>query len=255
MITISGKASKQEQILKNLFENKIPTNINSVDIDIYKNGNLKKSLLNCYKINFVGSSTKGNKKADLIIYNSNADFPISLKNKKFVAWQSADSLAGDDIDNIIISILSGGEIKTSGTRAIFEEKNYNFKIKYDDKSKIFRILNRSDSESQLIVKINNESKEKVVFGSDILGNGAVIQINEEDKNIMEYSNNKLVLNVIEYIDEKSQLKDLNIVYKVSNIKGSRGSNRFPGIRVQAVPGSELQKNPIVGKYKNRDIII
>ena len=255
MVSILGKASKQEQILKNLFENKIPINIDSVDIDIYKNGILKKSLLNCYKIDFVGSSTKGNKKADLIIYNSNSNFPISLKNKKFGAWQSADSLAGDDIDKIIISILSGGETNISGTRAIFEEKNYNFKIKYDDRSKLFRILNRSNLESQLVVKINNESKEKVVFGSDILGNGAVIQIDQDDKNIMEYSNNKLVLNVIEYIDNKSQLNDLNIVYKVVNYGKSRGSKRFPGIRVQAVPGNELAKNPIFGKYKNKDIIV
>ena len=253
MVSILGKASKQEQILKTLLENKIPQNLDSVDIDIYKDGNLKKSLLNCNKIDFVGGQTKGNKKADLIVSNPNENFLISLKNTPFGAWQSADSLAGDDIDNIIIGILTRGKNTLRGS--IFEEKDYNFKIKYDDRDKIFRILNRSNSTSQLIVKINNKSKEKVVFGSDILGNGAVIQIDQKNENLIEYSNNKLVLNVKEYIDGKDQLNDLDIVYKVTNIKGSRGKSRFPGIRVQAVPRSETAKNPIIAKFKGIDIII
>ena len=129
----------------------------------------------------------------------------------------------------------------------------NFRLRYDGGNKIFRILDSEERERHLVVDINRQSKKEVVFGSDILNNGAVIQINQNDNNLAYYSNGKLILNVTSYIDQVSQIDDLKIVYKISNIKGSRSSKRFPGVRIQVVPYSEIGRNYIVGKYKNSKI--
>jgi hypothetical protein len=252
MVSIIGKTNSQEEIFKNLLINNIPQELNQVDIQIYKDEKLRKELIGCSVLDFVGGQTTGNRKADIKIKHSIGSFLLSLKNTPFGAWQSVDSLTGDEIDRIIIEIISAGKRTYQST---FLQEDFNFGIRYDSGNKIYRIVDKTNNDKQLIVDLNKNSKEKVVFGSDILNNGAVIQINQKDNNIVYYSNNKLIINVMEYIDSKSQLDDLKIVYRISNIKGSRSSKRYPGIRIQAVPYSEIAKDFIKGKYKGADIII
>lgn len=250
MFLIEGTAAKQEQILKNALINNIPKNINSCDILIYEGRILKKQLINCTKISFVGSNTAGNKKADINIHHSLGNFLISLKNTPFKSWQSADSLAGDDVDLIVDEVMRAGQAKNS----VLVHKDYNFGLQYN--KPFFRIVDKTTgSKKTLIVDLNQKSKEKVVFGSDILNNGAIIQINQRNSNLVTFLNNNIIINIEKYIDNTSQLNSLDIVYKITNISGSRSSKRYPGIRVEAVAGTEKGTNYIIGKYKNINIVI
>lgn len=250
MVLIEGVASKQEKILKDALNNNIPRSANNVNILIYEGQTLKKQLNNCSKISFVGRNTRGNKKADINIHHSSGNFLISLKNTPFKSWQSADTLAGDDVDSIIDEIVRAGQTKNS----MLIYKDYNFGIKYD--RPFFRIVDKkTGSKKTLIVDLNKKSKENVVFGSDILNNGAVVQINQRDSNLVTFSNNNIIINCIKYIDNITQLTSLDIIYKITNITGIRGSHRYPGIRVEAVASTEKGSNYIIGKYKNINIVI
>lgn len=242
MVAILGTASKQEQLFKDMLVNNIPPNISQIDIQIYKNGNLKKHLYDCSVIDFVGRYTKGNKKTDVKISHRTGNFLISLKNKKFRAWQSVDSLSGHDVDEIMLDLFA------ERTRSF----SYNFKFNYSNKE--YEITDLNGKRVSLIVGINKNSKQEIVFGSDILGNGAVIKIDEEDSNTISNTNGILIINVLEYIDDKGQLDNLDIVYKINNIEGARGTH-FPGVRVEAVPGENKGRNYIYAKYKNANIIL
>lgn len=249
MSVVTGSANKQEKILKENLINNIPSNVNSFDILIYENNILKKHLIGCSKIDFVGRNTSGNKKADIKITHSTGNFLISLKNTPFKSWQSADTLAGNDIDNIVDEIIRAGKNKSN----MLIHTDYNFGLKYE--KPLFRMVDMRGDKKTLIVDLNQKSKEKVVFGSDILNKGAVIQINQNRSDLVSYSNNQLIINIEKYIDSKSQLDSLKIVYKVTNISSSRSSVRYPGIRVEAVADSEKGTNCIVGKYKNVNIVV
>lgn len=250
MFLVEGSATKQEQILKNALITNIPKNITSCDILIYEGKVLKKQLVNCTKISFVGKDTAGNKKADINIHYSLGNFLISLKNTPFKSWQSADSLAGDDVDSIVDEIMRAGQAKNSA----LVHKDYNFGLQYN--KPLFRIVDKTTgSKKTLIVDLNKKSKEKVVFGSDILNNGAVVQIDQNKSNLVTFLNNSIIINVEKYVDNTTQLNSLDIVYKITNISGIRSSKRYPGIRVEAVAGTEKGTNYIVGKYKNINIVI
>jgi hypothetical protein len=249
MTIISGSASLQEQILKDNLYNNIPSNLNSVDILIYQGKSLKQHLIGCTKINFVGKETSGNRKADIKITHSSGSFLISLKNTPFKSWQSADSLAGDDVDNIIDEIFRAGTSKNN----ILVHTDYNFGLKYV--KPLFKIVDKTGSKKTLIVDLNKNSKKKVVFGSDILDNGAIIQINQRRSDLVSYVNGQVIINVEKYIDKEKELDSLKIIYKITNISTSRSSTRYPGIRVEAVPDSEKGANYIIGKYKNVNIVI
>jgi hypothetical protein len=250
MFPVEGSASIQEQILKNALIDNIPKNITSIDILIYEGKTLKKQLFGCTKISFVGKDTTGNKKADINIQHSSGNFLISLKNTPFKSWQSADSLAGNDVDLIVDEVIRAGQAKN----AVLVHKDYNFGLQYN--KPFFRIVNKtSGTKKTLIVDLNKKSKEKVVFGNDILNNGAVIQIDQRNSNFVTFLNNSIIIECTKYIDNVRQLNSLDIVYKITNISGVRGSHRYPGIRVEAVPASEKGTNYIIGKYKNINIVI
>lgn len=242
MVAILGTPSRQEQLFKTMLVNNIPPNVSQIDIQIYENGILKKHLYHCSVIDFVGRSTKGNKKADIKISHSTGNFLISLKNKKFRAWQSADSLSGNDVDEIMLDLFLKRD----------QAFHYNFKFNYINKK--YEISDLNGKRVSLIVGVNKNSKEEIVFGSDILGNGAVMKIDQEDPNTVSNTNGILIINVLEYIDDKRQLDNLNIVYKINNIEGARGTH-FPGVRVEAVPAENIGMNSIYAKYKNANIII
>ena len=100
-----------------------------------------------------GYDTKGKKKADLILVG-NSEYPISLKKLNAEYWESADSYIGELARKIIDSKLKRGLVELQPVPGVQGAVKLS---------------------KEIIFKANSNQTKEVVFGSDILGKGAVIQ--------------------------------------------------------------------------------
>lgn len=178
-------------------------------------------VMNC---KLTGTTTKGRRKADLIL-QGNLEYPISLKKDNAEVWESADNYMGYRTREILDKLTEKGMI---------ELKHINGDVHY--------------LKPNIAFLPTEKEKNDVVFGSDILPNGAVIVKSFDSESIVSIDDNGwLEIPVTKVI---TSLKDLDehddVVFLVRN-DSSRNPKRlgYKGLRVLAVYSSRLNKNILI----------
>jgi hypothetical protein len=150
----------------------------------------------------VGGDTKDRKKSDVNIIDADGNkFPLSLKKDKAEMWESADSYWGKDMETIVRREQKAGTVKV------------------EPHPKVRSVFTLTPN---LAVKANSKELINVVFGTDILPNGCVLE---------KTFSGKYKVDAGEYE-----------VYFLMRNDSSRKGSKIPGLRVLAVKKSRINKN-------------
>jgi|Laugresbdmm110dd_1035094.scaffolds.fasta_scaffold22883_3 hypothetical protein len=174
---------------------------------------------------YVGSKTSDGKKSDVNLIRLNAPtFKISLKKSNAQIWESARSSYGFKASSIMDSLEKSGDIKLirTGTQVKF-----------------------GPGITGVAIPTSDSEKTDFIFGSDILGNGAVVKQTFLGDNHFIWNEEKLILtvNCLKLYDSLSQIKYSNedpfILIRTGSDRSLDGSEYYKGLRVQAVYKSRL----------------
>jgi hypothetical protein len=191
---------------------------------LFKDGRYKYLVKEAKIANRVGEDTAGRKKSDLNITDSSGkSFPISLKKDNAEYWESADSFWRDNAryfldkavkdGKVTVQNLSGGVVKIS---------------------------------PNIGVEATVEESKDVIFGSDILGKGAVITrtfVGDDFKFVGE--TNTLEISVSSVITKLSEVPSTKEVYFLIRNDSTRKSiPGYPGTRALAAYKSRITGNVI-----------
>lgn len=190
-------------------------------------------LNNVSEVDFIGGADKKDIKTDIKITHDNGVFNISLKKPNFKAWESADSLIGDVVSEKILEYL----LEQVDNPVI----NRSFKpISYIEGGKVrYKIIRQyGNSKVAVAFKCGIADATRVIFGTDILGQGAVISNNfNSGSNI---NGQTLEINVSGIYQSLSEVPiSIFPYFQVNSVRESRSAYRFPGLRVEAKPFNSL----------------
>lgn len=178
-------------------------------------------VVNCI---LTGLDTKNRSKSDIVL-KGNIDYPISLKKDNAEVWESADNYIGEKARKILDKLINNGivELKLTDNGVYYLKPNVAFLP-------------------------DEKEKNDVVFGSDILPNGAVIvksfdadiEIRVNDDGWLEIPVTKVITNLNDLDDHD------DVVFLIRN-NSSRNSKKlgYKGLRVLAVYKSRLNKNILI----------
>lgn len=193
------------------------------------------------EIQFVGGETgrgSGAKpKTDIRILHSNGTYNISLKKRTFGAWESADSLAGDRVSEKILEYLLDNLNGTVPGSREFDVVSY-----VDSGRPKYKIVRKgTDTTVKLAYRCSSTDASTVIFGNDILGKGSVISAGFPGSCILR--DNIVTISCESIIQSMADVP--SNVYPYFTVKSSfyrkaRNTYRFPGLRIQAMPRSEIQ---------------
>lgn len=168
-----------------------------------------------------GSDTKNRKKSDLNLITTTGIFPISIKKDNAMYWESADSYWGDKAADYIESLLSSEQIGMV------------------DRGGYYSVV------PNFAVKATEEERKDVVFGSDILGKGAVIKRTFSSRDFdFDPITATLTVNVSEIITKSSDLdgSPMDVWFFVRNDRTRSSVPGYKGIRVLATYEKRLNPN-------------
>ena len=178
-------------------------------------------VMNC---KLTGTSTKGRRKADLVL-QGNIEYPISLKKDNAEVWESADSYMGRRAREILDKLTENNmiEIKLTNKGVYYLKPNVAF------------------------LPTTNE-KNDVVFGNDILPDGAVVVKSFDIDDTVNINNDGwLEIPVTKVITSLNDLDDRDDVVFLIRNSAARNPKElgYRGLRVQAVYRSRLNKNILI----------
>jgi hypothetical protein len=176
-----------------------------------------KDVLSARHVGLIGSKVIGTKADIHLITNKGIPVPISLKQDNASFWQWADKWSLD-------------------------AKNWIDQLVHEKKVEL--IPNGSDGYNlspKVAWKANTEDTEKVVFGTDIKGHGAVVikTFFQEDftydgeKEVLVVKCSSVILTVADILDEYKAW------FAILNYKPGRHSKLYPGLRVAAIPQKKV----------------
>jgi len=175
----------------------------------------------------VGGDTKNRKKADINIIDIKGNkYPISIKKDNAEIWESADSYWGDQMKKIVEREVAAGNAKLEPHPTV---------------KSVYTLT------PNLAVKANKQEVTNVVFGSDILPNGCVIEKTFNGKYDIDAATESIIIDVNKIITSPSELKGDYEVYFLIRNDSSRKGSKIPGLRVLAVKKTRINKNVKVVK--------
>lgn len=167
-----------------------------------------------------GAETAGRKKSDVNLISVDGITPISIKKDNAQYWESADSYYGQRAADKIEQLISAGEIEMV------------------DRGGYYNIV------PNIAIAASPEETEAVVFGSDLLGSGAVIKRTFRDSDF-SYDENKNLLTIqATYIitDLSHVTGEYEVWFLVRNDRTRKSVPGYPGIRVLAAYQKRINKN-------------
>jgi len=177
-----------------------------------------------------GSDTAGRKKSDVnLVRLGLPSFPISLKKSSAEFWESADTIYGSQAVSIMENLQQNGQLNVT------------------------RVGNRVDfgsSISGIAIRATDAEALNFVFGSDILGRGAIVKQTFNGDAHMRWDENNLTLtiscvklyNSLDEVRRSSEDPYILIRKDSSRTAGLAGRKDYAGLRVQAVYKSRITGN-------------
>lgn len=175
----------------------------------------------------VGGDTAGGKKSDVNIFDKDGNvYPISVKKDKAEYWQSADSFAKqNDLWKVILKAQKSGEISIKP---------------HPKKNSVFQIS------PEVAFMANAKETQTVVFGTDILGKGCVVEKTFTGAYKLDAETETMHIEVSSIVSSMRDLKDKQPYFLFRN-DSSRSASVIPGVRVLAAYKSRINKNVKVVK--------
>ena len=182
---------------------------------------------NVVRAEAVGGDTKNRKKSDVNLVDTDGNkIPLSLKKDKAEMWESADSYWGKEMETIVKREQKAGTVKV------------------EPHPKVRSVFTLTPN---LAVKADAKEVKNVVFGSDILPNGAVLEKTFNGKYTIDGETETVIIDCTKIITSMRELKGEYEVYFLIRNDSSRKGSKIPGLRVLAVKKSRINKNVKVVK--------
>jgi len=184
-----------------------------------------------------GTGSGAKPKTDIRIVHSAGTYNISLKKRSFGAWESADSLAGDRVSEKILEYLMDNLNGTAPSSRGFDVVSY-----LDGGRAKYKIVRKgTETAVKLAYRCSRSDASTVIFGNDILGQGSVVSAEFPGACILR--DEIVTIRCSSIITSMSEVPAT--VYPYFSVKSSfyrkvRNAYRFPGLRIQAMPRSEIQ---------------
>ena len=173
----------------------------------------------------MGRDTSGRKKSDVNLQTESGKIiPISLKKDGAEMWESADSYYAKKAKDIVDRLIIDKKVTLSGR-------------------------NIKKITPNIAIKATKKEAKDVVFGSDLLGTGAVLYRTwkASDFKITENGNLEITSSKIYTNEREVENGDHSVYFLIRNDSSRKGSKIYPGIRVLAVGKTRINKNVLVVK--------
>jgi hypothetical protein len=173
----------------------------------------------------MGRDTSGRKKSDVNLQTKSGKIiPISLKKDGAEMWESADSYYAKKAKDIIDRLIIDKKVTLSGR-------------------------NIKKITPNIAIEATKKEAKDVVFGSDLLGTGAVLYRTwkASDFKITENGNLEIISSKIYTNEREVENGDHSVYFLIRNDSSRKGSKIYPGIRVLAVGKTRINKNVLVVK--------
>lgn len=180
-----------------------------------------------------GADVKDRKKSDVNLVANGKVVPISLKKSSAEYWESADTLWGDKADNAIEKLAASGQVELTQLDKTRKDGTPFVKIK-----------------PEVAVRATPEETLKVVFGSDLLGQGGVVKQTFDDEHY-KLEGNQLSVTADLVITQPEDIPDNQRVFWLirNDSTRTRPKHKYPGLRVLAAYASRINKNTLIFKQK------
>ena len=180
-----------------------------------------------------GADVKDRKKSDVNLVANGKVVPISLKKSSAEYWESADTLWGDKADNAIEKLVASGQVELTQLDKTKKDGTPFVKIK-----------------PEVAVRATPEETLKVVFGSDLLGQGGVVKQTFDDEHY-KLEGNQLSVTADLVITQPEDIPDNQRVFWLirNDSTRTRPKHKYPGLRVLAAYASRINKNTLIFKQK------
>jgi len=180
-----------------------------------------------------GADVKDRKKSDVNLVANGKVVPISLKKSSAEYWESADTLWGDKADNAIEQLVASGQVELTQLDKTKKDGTPFVKIK-----------------PEVAVRATPEETLKVVFGSDLLGQGGVVKQTFDDEHY-KLEGNQLSVTADLVITQPEDIPDNQRVFWLirNDMTRTRPKHKYPGLRVLAAYASRINKNTLIFKQK------
>ena len=167
-----------------------------------------------------GADTKGRKKSDVNLITTGGNVPISIKKDNAQYWESADSYYGASAAEKLKELEAAGEVEMV------------------DKGGYYNVV------PNIAVPASAAEVIDVVFGSDILGNGAVIKKSFSDSDFVYDAETNILTVASTYIitDPSHVTGDYSVWFLIRNDKTRKSVPGYPGIRVLAAYEKRINTN-------------
>jgi len=189
---------------------------------VFSAGSSKFTVPQAVRAEAVGGDTKDRKKSDVNVFDADGNvYPLSLKKDKAEMWESADSYWGDTMKKIVEREQKKGTVKVEPHPSV---------------RSVFTIT------PNLAVKADAKEVKNVVFGTDILPNGCVLEKTYNGKYTIDADTESVIIDVTKIITSPRELKGEYEVYFLIRNDSSRKGSKVPGLRVLAVKKSRINRN-------------
>lgn len=209
------------------YVNSIIKKLGSVNI-VFKHSSKTYVINNCVSVAAVGGDTKGRKKADVMFTaiknkSTKVAYPVSIKKDNAEMWESADSYFSEQAKLIIEKAVA------------------------DNKTKLVNKGAHFNIQPNIAVEASREEKLDVVFGSDLLPNGAVITRTFSSSDF-SLGDETLTIDVSSIITKVRDIPaDKDVFFLIRNDKTRRSIMEYPGIRIVAVYKKRINPKVVIVK--------
>lgn len=178
-----------------------------------------------------GADVSNRKKSDVNLIAGGRVVPISLKQSNAAYWESADTLWGKRADQLVEKLYKDGRIQLTQLDKTRSDGTPFVRIK-----------------PEVALRATAEETVKVVFGSDLLGDGGVVKQTFNDEHY-KLEGNKLTVTADLVITAPEDIPENQYVYWLirNDITRTRPGYRYPGLRVLAAYASRITRNTLVLK--------
>ena len=194
----------------------------AINVLFYANGK-KYFVPSVIKAIEMGRDTTGRKKADVILLDKNNEkYPISIKKANAQYWESADRYYRMKAQNIIDKLIKENKIKI---------------LPHQTKKGIFMIS------PEVAVSATQQEKMDVVFGSDILPNGAVIT-QTFTNNVFRWNDKTHTLEIAckhIIIKPNEVIGEFDVWFLIRNDSTRKSIPKYPGLRILATMTKRASK--------------
>jgi hypothetical protein len=180
---------------------------------VFNGPNKQKTVKNVSGVEVKGRQATNKSKTDIALITSGKDFNISIKKDDAEYWESADSY----------------EPAKTAAKKIIDKLVKKEKVTLLDQGSYYQLI------PSIAFPASDEEKTQMVFGNDLLGQGAVISQTFTDEDFeWDDSRSTLKIRVNEIIDKKTDLTDDNDVWFIVRNDSNRNTKGFyPGLRILA----------------------